>query len=73
VVVGIAFVDALHGFGVSVGALNVVDVIGVRVEDGERMDIVAFTRGRGLGERALARSSAAWVRSALVGRLQSSW
>jgi hypothetical protein len=48
VVVGIAFVDALHGFGVSVGALSVVEFIGVRVKDGERQDVVAFAGGRRL-------------------------
>jgi hypothetical protein len=48
VVVGIAFVDALHGFSVSVGALIVVEFIGVRVKDGERQDVVAFAPGRWL-------------------------
>ena len=47
-VVGIAFVDALHGFGVSVGALIVVEFIGVRVKDGKRQDVVAFAGGRRL-------------------------
>ena len=46
VVVGIAFVDALHGFGVSVGALIVVEFVGVGVKDGERQDVVAFAGGR---------------------------
>ena len=47
-VVGIAFVDALHRFGVSAGPLIVVDIIGIRVEDGERLDIVAFAGCRRL-------------------------
>jgi hypothetical protein len=48
VVVGIAFVDALHGFGVSVSALIVVEFISVRVKDGERQDVVAFAGRRRL-------------------------
>ena len=47
-VVLIAFVDALHGFGVSIGALIVVEFIRVRVKDRERQDVVAFAGGRRL-------------------------
>ena len=51
-VVGIAFADALHGFGVSVGALIVIEFIDVRVKDGERQDVIAFA-----GSRRLDRAS----------------
>ena len=47
-VVGIVFVDTLHGFGVSAGALIVVEFISVRVKDGERQNVVAFAGGRRL-------------------------
>jgi hypothetical protein len=41
-------VDAFHGLGISIGALIVVESIGVRVKDRERQDVVAFAGGRRL-------------------------
>jgi hypothetical protein len=38
----VALVDALHRCGIGRSAVIVIELVGVRVEDGERLDIVSF-------------------------------